>query len=424
LRSRTAASSTVTPEPIPGAIDLGGTIRAAGVDATLAKARSVLRAVGITRVGNITGLDHVGVPTWIVVRPLSKSLTVSQGKGLTHPLAQASGLMESIELHHAENFVPRGHARSLRDAARNANYANPVLLAIRPDAKLRRDSRAEWVKGTDILSGKRRWVPRDCISLAPRSRSDGPGIFLGSSNGLASGNTIPEAILHAGCELIERDQASLWLARRQFDSAAPNTRVRLDRVADAHCQWLIGKCAAAGVQLAVWHVSQSIQLPCFMCSAFDARGRTFYPQRASGFGCHPYRRIALARAITEALQSRLTHIAGGRDDVFWSRYRQVIRTDGAAGQQWARHVESEKEQIDLDDTSEAPQLRTIDELLAWVLEALVKDGLSQAIVVDLTQDELDIPVVHVTVPGLEGLFGQPGYTPGPRMQKLLAGGLP
>ena len=33
-----------------------------------------------------------------VVRPLARSLTVSQGKGLTDALAQASGIMESIEL--------------------------------------------------------------------------------------------------------------------------------------------------------------------------------------------------------------------------------------------------------------------------------------------------------------------------------------
>jgi hypothetical protein len=39
--------------------------------------------------------------------------------------------------------------------------------------------------------------------------------------------------------------------------------------------------------------------------------------------------------------------------------------------------------------------------------------------VDLTQRQLGIPVVHVTVPGLEGPLGKPGYTPGPRMQRLL-----
>jgi hypothetical protein len=51
-----------------GAIDLGGTIRATDVEATLARASKVLGAVGITRIGNVTGLDHVGVPTWMVVK--------------------------------------------------------------------------------------------------------------------------------------------------------------------------------------------------------------------------------------------------------------------------------------------------------------------------------------------------------------------
>jgi YcaO-like protein with predicted kinase domain len=404
-----------------GAIDLGGTIRAADVGTTLMRAHAIMRAVGITRIGNVTGLDRVGVPTWIVVRPLAESLTVSQGKGLTHALAQASGVMESIELHHAEHFAPRGHPRRLSDAVQDRRYANPLLLPIRPAARLREDSRAEWIEGTDLLAGNGRWVPRDCVSLGPRSRRDPAQLFVGSSNGLASGNTIAEAQVHAICELIERDQASLWLARQQFEAGAPNTRLRLDCVSDEHCSWLIDRCDAADVRLAVWHVSQAMPVPCFMCRVFDSSGRTFYPQRASGFGCHPYRRIALARAITEALQSRLTHIAGGRDDVFWSHYKHSICIDDAAGEAWVRQLESEPESLDVDDVSEAPPQATLDGLLAWLLSALSRDGLSQAIVVDLTQDSLGIPVVHVTVPGLEGLCGMQGYTPGPRMQRLLAG---
>jgi len=144
--SRTACSSSPTssgpnpsahPVPLRDAIDLGGTIRAAPVATTLAKARSVIRAVGITRIANVTGLDHVGIPTWQVVRPLARSLTVSQGKGLSDSLAQASGIMESIELHHAEFLTPRGHWRSLGDAARDDRYATPLLLPVHPDRDVR-----------------------------------------------------------------------------------------------------------------------------------------------------------------------------------------------------------------------------------------------------------------------------------------------
>jgi ribosomal protein S12 methylthiotransferase accessory factor len=95
-------------------------------------------------------------------------------------------------------------------------------------------------------------------SLDSVSESEHPRLFVASSNGLASGNTISEAILHAVCELIERDQVSLWLARQQFESHAPNTRLRLDSVSDEHCKWLIDKCADAGVRIAAWYVTQTI----------------------------------------------------------------------------------------------------------------------------------------------------------------------
>ena len=36
---------------------------------------------GITRLANITGLDDIGLPVCMAVRPLSKGLSVSQGKG-------------------------------------------------------------------------------------------------------------------------------------------------------------------------------------------------------------------------------------------------------------------------------------------------------------------------------------------------------
>jgi ribosomal protein S12 methylthiotransferase accessory factor len=408
------------PPDLGAALDLGGTIRAAPVAETLARARGAMGAVGITRVGNVTGLDHVGVPTWLVVRPQSRSLTVSQGKGLTHELAQVSGIMESIELHHAEHFVPRGRMLTLAQATRDVSCANPLLLPIRSSARLRQNSRAEWIDGADLMSGRRRRVPRDCVRLGPRASREPAQLFAGSSNGLASGNTRTEALLHAVCELIERDQASLWLARRQLDPDAPAARLRLASVSDPDCRSLIDRCDAAGLRLAVWHVSVTMAVPCFMSIVFDPSGRTFYPQRASGFGCHPYRRIALARAITEALQSRLTHIAGGRDDVYWSDYRDAIRIDDASGAAWARNHDAEPQVLDFNQVPQAPAHDRIDDLLADLLAALAKDGLAEAIAVDLTQEGLGIPVVHVTVPGLEALIGKAGYSPGPRMQRLLA----
>jgi hypothetical protein len=38
---------------------------------------------GVTRVADVTGLDVIGIPVWMAVRPLAATLAVSQGKGAT-----------------------------------------------------------------------------------------------------------------------------------------------------------------------------------------------------------------------------------------------------------------------------------------------------------------------------------------------------
>src|SRR5204863_396436 len=59
---------------------------------------------GITRLANITGLDDIGLPVYMAVRPLSKGLSVSQGKGTDDVSAAVSAMMESIESWHGERI--------------------------------------------------------------------------------------------------------------------------------------------------------------------------------------------------------------------------------------------------------------------------------------------------------------------------------
>jgi ribosomal protein S12 methylthiotransferase accessory factor len=52
-----------------------------------------LREFGITRVGEVTGLDRIGLPVWIAIRPNARTLSVSQGKGLDDTAARVSAAM-------------------------------------------------------------------------------------------------------------------------------------------------------------------------------------------------------------------------------------------------------------------------------------------------------------------------------------------
>ena len=71
---------------------------------TVDRIRPLMPRMGITRTADVTGLDRIGVPVVMVTRPNAKSLAVSQGKGLDLMAATASGLMESVELFHAEHI--------------------------------------------------------------------------------------------------------------------------------------------------------------------------------------------------------------------------------------------------------------------------------------------------------------------------------
>src|SRR5918998_1598968 len=69
---------------------------------TVAEMRSKLGRFGITRVAQVTALDRIGIPVWMAIRPNSRTLAVSQGKGLSDAAAQASAVMEAAELATAE----------------------------------------------------------------------------------------------------------------------------------------------------------------------------------------------------------------------------------------------------------------------------------------------------------------------------------
>src|SRR2546422_8644384 len=82
-----------------------GTHRSASLNDTLNRVLRFAPVMGITRIANVTGLDSIGIPVVMVCRPNSRSLAVSQGKGLELTAAKASGLMESIEVYHAETIT-------------------------------------------------------------------------------------------------------------------------------------------------------------------------------------------------------------------------------------------------------------------------------------------------------------------------------
>ena len=91
---------------------------------TLHQLQPVLKKIGITRLSNITGLDDIGIPVWQGIRPASRYLTVSQGKGLTHQQAKISAIMESLSSITSKTSTSIPHC-SFRNRPETAAFINP-----------------------------------------------------------------------------------------------------------------------------------------------------------------------------------------------------------------------------------------------------------------------------------------------------------
>lgn len=393
---------------------LAGTHRAIAPAETVARLGPHLSHFGITRVANVTGLDRIGVPVVMVCRPNARSLAVSQGKGLTLDAAKASGIMEAIELSHAETIDQPLRLASARELTRRASSVDTNRLACVSESAYHDDLQMLWIEGHDLVAGKSVWVPYEMVHM--NYTLPGPatsGSFHMSSNGLASGNHRHEAVAHGVCELIERDAMSLWAA--SSSESKRQTRLRLDGV-DDDCRWLLGRIETSGFTVGVWDVTSDIAVPCFHCLMFDEHNRDEHP--GSGQGCHPSREVALARALSEACQVRATYISGVRDDVYQEEYERegiAVKTNEA------RELMGLGPPVRCFDQTPGFAEDDFDKDVTGLVQRLTQAGIEQVVVVALGGEDLGVSVIRSVIPGLESPHDMPGYYPGERARRVKDG---
>ena len=386
---------------------LDGTIRAAAPEETLVRAKNAAAAHGVTRLADVTDLDSVGLPVWQAIRPLGRSLSVSQGKGASATLAAISALMESVEIDHAETH---GLASETIPLAAYVTFPAAVPLTRLPlllDAQMDPGGDIEVVETRRLGDGAAALLPRAMIDLDFTTTFPGSDLLVRSSNGLASGNGDVETLVHAICEAVERDNVSAWYLAHALRPKTSASRLDLTTITDRWCQEQVERLRSAGLELLAWRAEGRIAIPTFVASLVDRDGTTPYRQRASGYGCHVDPGIALSRAINEAAQSRLTSITGSRDDTMWAHYTEYLPSDSEVSRAWLSSVLEEPATQDFrrQDASGSVQFRNLDDLLEVIRHRLECAGFPDVYVTDLgrpgpTRDE-GFSVLHVTIPGLQ-----------------------
>ncbi|MGQ2918009.1 MULTISPECIES: YcaO-like family protein [Rhizobium] len=291
----------------------------------------LLRRFGITRVGDVTGLDIIGIPVWFATRPNSRGLSVSQGKGLVAEQARLSAIMEAIEGAVAEDtrkhIAVFGSIRDMRDKGvplvpfGTVGRVNPDMLKLQ-------NERA-WVKGTSIRQQREIFAPYELVGMD--FRADFPWdrrAFLMSSQGLAAGFDHDHAVLHALLELIEND-ACFLVDTFETRTMAPQP-VLFPPGVHASFDALVQRLADIGLPPSFFDLTNALGVPVVMASL----PRSIHAQdglatrSAAGAACRPSAYDAAVAALLEAIQSRLTDISGARDDLSPLRYQRDMFSTG------------------------------------------------------------------------------------------------
>jgi YcaO-like protein with predicted kinase domain len=383
-----------------------GVVRSVHPAETIRRTSTVLKQAGITRIADVTNLDRVGIPNFMSVRPLDLDPGISyyNGKGTTQDDAHAGAIMEGIERHAGEYCDYRITVSSYNELRRHADCVDPREIIVPPLADYSNDLDIEWVCGYDLLQCRKTLVPLNAV-ICPYVPQSGPVLFYASSNGLASGNTLIEALCHAICEIVERDAQAISAARSDLrpmirslvglgntesNSLSVRRRISLSGL-PRRAQLLLAKLKKAGQSVYLYDLTCTADIATIECSIvelnIDGSGDAY-----GGVGAHPDARVALLRAITEAAQSRLSCIQGGREDLpEIVRHKTCERIEEVFGQ--GRWIEF----------SDIPSIENerIDDDVRLFLERLPKEGIHQLVAFDLTRPEVGIPVVRIVVPRAE-----------------------
>jgi thioglycine synthase len=361
---------------------------------TLRRIEPLCQVAGVTRVADITGLDRVGIPVFSSIRPNAESgaITVYNGKGASVEQAKVSAIMEALERYSGEVRGDGIVRKGLEDMMSSENAVDPRTLILPAQARsLVMEQAIGWVRGFDLMEKEELMVPASAVFHPYASRLD-LQLFRTNTNGLASGNTMEEAVVHALCEVVERDAWSICDARRR-------TVADIEPPADdALIQSMLQRFTSQGIEVHLKDLTSDIGLPTFAAAADDVRLQD-PALLCLGMGTHLSPRITVIRALTEVAQSRLTQIHGAREDTTRGGparqlgYERMKRLNSM----WFDHSER-REELSSVKGYDTPDLY---EDLMVVLGRLRNRGFKRAVAVDLTRKELGIPVVRVIVPGME-----------------------
>ncbi len=277
------------------------------------------RAARITRIGELTGLDRVGLPVVQAVRPAALSEVTALGRGLSREEAAVGAIMEALERYFAESIPPERIFVATADELGIAEGLFENLL-VEEQAVDWRSRRIRWISGLDVVRGSRLPVP---LELVHTCYTDPPpeydGLFQRTTTGLACHCDGHRAFLHGLLECVERDAIARAFATHGFFD---RTRIAITGLGDG-VEHILSVAGCCGVSFGLWLAPSPTGIPVVWCQTIETgAGEPILALPTEGYAAGSDLATAASSAMLEALAARAGAISGARDDQTRRHYRR------------------------------------------------------------------------------------------------------
>lgn len=196
------------------------------------------------------------------------------GKGMNPSEALISCLGEAVERYSGGFWLPDELIIAQRGDLEGKSLDPNDLVLYLPEqytelkyAPYREESKIAWVQARSLISDELVWVPAIAVFMEYQLHDEGEFLFPITSNGLAAGPTLCDAVLSAVYEVIERDALLIsWLNKLpgRFYEAADHP--------DRDVRWMALAYRRRGVRLDLIELPTDHPVSVFMGIAFQEDG--------------------------------------------------------------------------------------------------------------------------------------------------------